>query len=184
MLTPAQIAHFEIFGFLLLRRIFTPAEIANITCEANQIWRDDLERQPDENPYQIVVPFVEERPRLAQLPEDDRIYLPIVDLLGPGFVWGGSEGHKGSFTERYLLQWHSDRPDTIGVHYARISIYGPSTREWMDLLRTIPVSVLLAYPVRICPAIPSKSSQAMWSCSTIIYSTRCTASKTDVALSP
>ena len=79
MLTPAQIAHFEIFGFLLLRRIFTPAEIANITCEANQIWRDDLERQPDENPYQIVVPFVEERPRLAQLPEDDRIYLPIGD---------------------------------------------------------------------------------------------------------
>ena len=53
MLTPAQIAHFETFGFLLLRRIFTPAEMATITCEANQIWRDDLERQPDENPYQI-----------------------------------------------------------------------------------------------------------------------------------
>ena len=122
MLTPAQIAHFETFGFLILRRIFTPAEMATITCEANQIWRDGLERQPDENPYQIVVPFVEERPRLAQLPEDDRIYLPIVDLLGPGFIWGGSEGHKGSFTERNLLQWHSDRPDTIGVHYARIKV--------------------------------------------------------------
>ena len=142
MLTPAQVAHYETFGFLLLRRIFTPAEIANITCEANQIWRDDLERQPDENPYQIVVPFVEERPRLAQLPEDDRIYLPIVDLLGPGFVWGGSEGHKGSFTERNLLQWHSDRPDTIGVHYARIKVmmYLQPLQKQTGALRVIPGS--------------------------------------------
>ena len=46
-------AQFETFGFLLLRRIFTPVEMAHIACEANQIWRDDLERQPDENPYQI-----------------------------------------------------------------------------------------------------------------------------------
>ena len=49
MLTPAQIAHFETFGFLLLRRIFTAAEMADITREANEVWREDHERQP-ENP--------------------------------------------------------------------------------------------------------------------------------------
>ncbi|SVE05976.1 uncharacterized protein METZ01_LOCUS458830, partial [marine metagenome] len=38
--------------------------MADITCEANEVWREDHERQP-ENPYQIVVPFVEERPGLA-----------------------------------------------------------------------------------------------------------------------
>ena len=64
MLTPAQVAHYETFGFLLLRRIFTAAEMADITREANEVWREDHERQP-ENPYQIVVPFVEERPRMT-----------------------------------------------------------------------------------------------------------------------
>ncbi|NKB72708.1 MAG: hypothetical protein GKR89_37025 [Candidatus Latescibacteria bacterium] len=142
MLTPAQIAHYETFGFLILRRILTPAEIAEITGEANQIWRDDQERQPDENPYQIVVPFVEKRPGLAQLPEDDRIYRPIVDLLGPDFVWGGSEGHKGSFTEENLLQWHSDRPDDIGVQYARVKvmIYLQPMQKKTGALRIIPGS--------------------------------------------
>ena len=141
MLTPGQIAHYETFGLLLLRQIFTPAEIADITREANEIWRDDRERQP-ENPYQIVVPFVEERPRLAQLPEDDRIYLPIVDLLGPDFVWGGSEGHKGSFTKENLLQWHADRPDQVGVQYARIKvmIYLQPMRKETGALRVIPGS--------------------------------------------
>ena len=89
MLTPAQIAHFETFGFLLLRRVFTSAEMVKITCEANQVWRENLERQLDGTRHQLVIPFVEKRPLLAQLPEDDRIYLPIEDLLGPGFVWGG-----------------------------------------------------------------------------------------------
>ena len=141
MLTPGQIAHYKTFGVLLLRQIFTPAEIADITREANEIWRDDRERQP-ENPYQIVVPFVEERPRLAQLPEDDRIYLSIADILGPGFVWGGSEGHKGSFTEENLLQWHADRPDQTGVGYARVKvmIYLQPMRKETGALRVIPGS--------------------------------------------
>ena len=46
--------------------------MAVISDAANQVWREDLEKQPDENRYQIVVPFVEERPRLAQLPEEFR----------------------------------------------------------------------------------------------------------------
>ena len=141
VLTPGQIAHYKTFGFLLLRRIFTTAEMADITREADEIWRDDHARQPD-NPYQIVVPFVEERPLLAQLPEEDRIYLPIVDLLGSDFVWGGSEGHKGSFTEENLLQWHADRPDQTGVAYARVKVCllytSPSPRD--GLLSRMPSS--------------------------------------------
>ena len=141
MLTPAQVAHFEAFGFLSLPRIFTAEEMADITSEANQIWRDNHERQP-ENPYQIVVPFIEERPRLAQLPEDDRIYQSIVDLLGPGFVWGGSEGHKGSFTEENLLQWHSDRPEEIEMEYCRVKVmmYLQPMQKQTGALRIIPGS--------------------------------------------
>ena len=65
---------------------------------------DQVERRPAAIRHQLVVPFVDQSPRLAQLPEDDCIYLPIEDLLGPGFVWGGSEG---SFNETNDHQWHS-----------------------------------------------------------------------------
>ena len=141
MLSPAQVAHYETFGFLLLPQVFTAVEMADISRDADEVWREDHERQP-EKPYQIVVPFVEERPRLAQLPEDDRIYLSIADILGPGFVWGGSEGHKGSFTEENLLQWHADRPDQTGVGYARVKvmIYLQPMRKETGALRVIPGS--------------------------------------------
>ena len=142
MLTPARAAHFKTFGFLLLRRIFTPVEMADITCQANQVWRQDLERRPDGTRHQLVVPFVEQRPRLAQLPEDDRIYLPIGDLLGPGFVWGGSEGHKGSFNETNDHQWHCDRVGQTGLHYTRIKvmIYLQPLKKETGALRVIPGS--------------------------------------------
>ena len=150
MLTPGQIAHYHTFGFLILRQVFTPVEFADITREANDIWREDHDKQP-ENPYQIVVPFVEQRPFLAHLPEDDRIYLPIVDLLGSGFVWGGSEGHKGSFTEENLLQWHADRPNQAGVRYSRVKvmIYLQSMRKETGALRVIPGSHYPAFRRRL-----------------------------------
>ena len=142
MLTPGQTIQFTTFGFLILRRVFTAAEMVEITREANQVWQEDRERQSQERPYQIVVPFVEERPRLAELADDDRIYLPIQDLLGTDFIWGGSEGHKGSFTERGLLQWHSDRPDSVGVEYDRIKvmIYLEPLQKETGALRVIPGS--------------------------------------------
>ena len=37
MLTPGQIAHFETFGFLVLRQLFTPDEAATIKREADDI---------------------------------------------------------------------------------------------------------------------------------------------------
>jgi hypothetical protein len=40
---------------------------------------------PHDPGYQSVAPFVEKRPLLARMVEDDRIYLPVGQLLGPGF---------------------------------------------------------------------------------------------------
>ena len=142
MLAPAQVAHFTTFGFLTLRRVFAAAEMAEITREANQVWQEDRESQPQERPYQILFPFVEQRPRLAELADDDRIYLAIEDLLGTDFVWGGSEGHKGSWTEQGVLEWHSDRPESEGVEYCRIKVMiylEPLTKE-TGALRVIPGS--------------------------------------------
>jgi hypothetical protein len=140
VLTSAQTAHFRTFGFLTLRGVFNAAEMTDITREANQVWQEDTKSQG--HPYQIVVPFVEHRPRLAELVDDDRIYLAIEDLLGSDFVWGGSEGHKGSFTDEGLLQWHTDRPENEGVEYLRVKMmmYLEPMKKETGALRVIPCS--------------------------------------------
>ena len=46
MLTPGQIAHFETFGFLVLRQLFTPEEAAIIKKEAEGIFDEARGRQP------------------------------------------------------------------------------------------------------------------------------------------
>ena len=87
-------------------------------------------------------PFVELGPALTQLPEDDRIYLPMEQLLGPRFVWGGSEGVSGSFNETKDHNWHCDRAGQIDLQYRRIKImiYLQPMRKDTGALRVIPGS--------------------------------------------
>ena len=61
MLTTQQISHFGTFGFLHLRQILSPAEMQDITREADELWREGLENQVEEAKHQHVVPFVEKR---------------------------------------------------------------------------------------------------------------------------
>ena len=65
MLTAKQIAHFETFGFLLLRQLFSSAEMDGITREAEALWQEDLESRPDTTRHQVLSLFVEKGPLLA-----------------------------------------------------------------------------------------------------------------------
>ena len=94
-----QLIQFKTFGFIILRQVFSPGEMAEIADEADSLWREDAAESGDRDGHQNVAPFVEKRPLLARLPEDERIYQPLRQLLGAGFVWGGSEGNRGSFNE-------------------------------------------------------------------------------------
>jgi hypothetical protein len=142
MLTAQQITHFETFGFLLLRQAFTREEMEAITREAEVLWQEDLQHQPAGTRALHPTPFVEKSPLLAQLPEDDRIYLAIEQLLGPGFVWGGSEGSRLIFSEADTHEWHSDRAGQIDLQYTRIKImiYLQEMKKQTGALRVIPGS--------------------------------------------
>ena len=112
-----------------------------MTSEAEEL----LEANPGSRSgpsHQAVSPFVEMGPGLARLPEDDRIYRPIEQLLGEGFVWGNSEGVSGSFNETNDHQWHCDRAGQIDLQYTRIKImiYLQSMRKDAGALRVIPGS--------------------------------------------
>ena len=79
--------------------------------------------------------FIEKRPLLRRLAEDDRIYEPIQQLLGPGFAWIGSAGNL------YVgdTGWH---PDCRDLEYGKIKVifYLDPVGKDTGCLRVIPGS--------------------------------------------
>ena len=141
-LTEQQIAHFETFGFLTRRQVFTPSEMADMTSAADDLWQQARQEDADENGYQAMGQFIEQSPRLSWLADDDRIYEPMMQLLGDGFIWGGSEGNKGTFNETRNHCWHSDRVEFLGLDYGLVKhmIYLEPTTKQTGALRVVPGS--------------------------------------------
>lgn len=137
MLTPGQIAHFETFGFVVLRQHFTSEEIAIMKRESDEIFDEVRGGKPfTGEKWEPIQPFFERRPFLSRVPEDDRIYNIGVDLLGPDFILEVTEGnlHVGD------TPWHGDPPDEDSVRHPKITFYTePVTRE-TGCLRVIPGS--------------------------------------------
>ena len=107
MLTTQQKAHFETFGFLVLRQLFSPEEAANIKQEATEIFDEVRGNTPFTGEvWEQVQPFFERRPFMSTLADDDRVYDIGVALCGPDFVLDGTEGnnHVGD------TAWHSSAP--------------------------------------------------------------------------
>ncbi len=120
MIAPEQKAHFDAFGFLILRQAFTPEEIDKITSEAEKLWVDDRKKESSKDEELSLDEFVERHSPLLELLDDDRIQDTIEGLLGPGFVWAGSEGQVTYHREH---GWHPDRPgDEEEVSYLRIKV--------------------------------------------------------------
>ena len=142
MLTRSQLDFYHLFGFLVTRQVFSTEEMQAIIEEAEAVWQEDRDGRPDAGEHQWFPQFMERRPQLAQLAEDDRIYTAIEQLLGPGSVWCGSEGHKGSFNEQGAHFWHTDLPSQKALDYDRIKVmlYLRPTRQESGALRVIPGS--------------------------------------------
>ncbi len=143
MLTPQQVAHFETFGFLLLRQLFTAAEMATIHQATEASWQVERQRRGlDAQAYLTLAPFIEHSPALMHLPTDDRIYGAIEDLLGPGFLWSGSEANTGVAMQNQFHAWHSDRCSEVEPDYRRVKVMiylTPVTKD-TGCLRVIPGS--------------------------------------------
>ena len=135
MLTPEQVAHFETFGFLVLRQLFTPEEAAIMKRESIEIFDEVRGSKPfTGTQWEQVQPFFERRPFMSKLADDDRIYNIGVDLLGPDFFLSTTEGsmHVGD------TPWHGGPPPENAVRHVKIAFYlDPLTRE-TGCLRFIP----------------------------------------------
>jgi len=147
MVEKGQLAHFETFGFLVLRQVFSPEEMKDIIGAADEMWETALttnkksvsfvggENDPGATSFRYIV---ERQPRLTKLAEDSRIYDVLKGLLGSGFIWAGSEGQRG----RVSTSWHNDRPGKNQNKYTRIKVhfYIEPTTKTTGALRVIPGS--------------------------------------------
>ena len=91
MLTSQQLSHFDTFGFLFLPRAFAAEEMTAFIRAAEEVWEEGQE--PEEDGERRLGYFVERRPLLTRLVLDECIYPAIEALMGPNFIWIGSEGN-------------------------------------------------------------------------------------------
>jgi hypothetical protein len=102
-LPPDAVAHFETFGFVVVRQCFRPTEVAEIRAAAESRWM--MQGAPGWGPVaaggqlgQQRNKFVEDTPPLAALVGDARVASPAAQLLGDDYVWAGSEGNRSAIT--------------------------------------------------------------------------------------
>ena len=139
MLTPEQIAHFETFGFLVLRDVFSAAEVGSIQTEFDSVWSEASGGEAwSGEKTESRQPFCEIRPSLTELVEDDRIYGAVEQLLGPKFIWGASGA------TRYVGDsgWHADDYGGLLETYPAIKVvmYLEPVDKDTGCLRIIPGS--------------------------------------------
>lgn len=136
MLSPEQVAHFEAFGFVLLKQALPPAEMAEISAEFDSVLAEDRRGEAFAGEKrQAVLGFLERRRPLARLLETDLIYEAMEQLLGPDFVWVGSDGNL------YVgdTSWHPDagKPD---YRFIKVAFYLDPVAKDTGALRVIPGS--------------------------------------------
>jgi len=134
-LTDEQVRFFEVFGFLVLRQAFDKAEMDTIIDGYSAVLADDRSGGDFEGEKrQEVLGFLEQRPDLFSLVEDDRIFCALEQLLGPDFVWIGSDGNL------YVgdTGWHPDGGDSY--RSIKVAFYLDAVRKDSGCLRVIPGS--------------------------------------------
>ena len=142
MLTDDQIGFFHTFGFLIRRQLFSTQEMDSFTHEAEAFREQELGHRPDESKFFHLTGIVEQRSAVRALLADDRLYIPLTQLLGDDFVWSGSECNSGVQSGTNDHHWHADRPGRQELSYPRIKImlYLDPMRVENGAFRVIPGS--------------------------------------------
>ena len=141
MLSPGQVSHFKSFGFLFIRQLFSAKEVEDITTTADNLWlklRDGQSLDPEQGQGEGT--FVERDAALTNMVTDARIYEAAESILGPGFIWAGSEGNVTVNSEH---PWHPDRPgdhDEVSYTRLKVNLYLDPITEENGCLRVIPGS--------------------------------------------
>ncbi len=136
MLSDKQVLYFNTFGFLILRKLLTPAEMATINDEFMRRHEFVHRAKPfDGTERQGVSLMGADTPLLASFVEDPRFLAIAEELYGEDVIGGGIGG------DRYVAdsQWH---PDVGAEHEGgpKFAIYLQPLDATTGALRVIPGS--------------------------------------------
>ena len=120
MLTTEQYNHFQAFGFIILRQLFTPDEVAALDDEFERGLDAAFPDDPfDGTKHQGTILTGPDTPLFANLPEEPRLYEVAEQLYGEHCFPITSDAN------RYVgdTRWHPDhfidvKKDTYGVKFA------------------------------------------------------------------
>ena len=168
--SPEQIAHFNSFGFLVLRQAFDAREVDRIRNSFEVVIARALEKEGkhrDRIDTRITVDpgFCHGHPDLLALLEDDRIAQTVQDLVGPDTFFKGSDGHlyMGDTGWHADTGWHPDIPGgrsdpnrekKYPHHFypgVKVAMYLDQVKRDTGCLRVIPGSHLSPYHEMLGP---------------------------------
>jgi len=132
-LTSQQRTHFDTFGYLVLRGAIR--DEIDVVADEFEATFADLGVAHDGARRSIVVPFVDQRPRLSALLEHDVIAGALTSILGPDFNYLGSDGNRYSGD----TAWHSDGFHPVGL-FLKVAVYLDPVDRDSGALRVIPAS--------------------------------------------
>ncbi len=136
-LSEAQIQHFEVFGFLVRRQVFSSEEVARMNEEFDRrlaciVRETDPEGKRIFNNWPNRSP---ETPFIASVLEDPRIYLPAEQLTGEDSVPVNSNANSYGINST----WHADTNDHHLCIIKNVMYLQPTTADH-GALRVIPGS--------------------------------------------
>ena len=141
MLTQEQISHFETFGLIVLRGLVSSEEMGAISEEFNEVLDEDRQGELFKGDHrQQVIGCVEMRPAMMSIVDDDRIYEPLEQLLGPDFIFWGSDGDL--FVGDKVYHPDGSPRNEAEFEYIRIKVgfYLDPLRKDTGCLRVVPGS--------------------------------------------
>lgn len=152
MITAEQKAHWDAFGFLVLRQVFAPDEVKDLRQASieviNQHGGDGALSGP---PTWSAGAFVERHPVLTDWLADDRIYSIPETLLGPDFVletnggfvyWGDTFWHGGYSPQESPSSYYN---------VAKVAMYFDTLTKDTGSLRVIPGTQRRPFGERVRP---------------------------------
>ena len=133
-----QIAFWEIFGYLVLPKMFTPSEAEAMTRDLDNQALEGREGEDFKGERRQNVP-VAESPSFKNIASDERLAVPLQQLLGKDYVKTGDPG-GGLYVGD--TQWHPDRATIREGDPTRLkaAFYLDPVRKDTGCLRVVPGS--------------------------------------------
>ena len=136
MLTEKQVTYFKLFGFVVMRQVFTPQELDTIDVEFKRGLESAYRHEPfDGSRRHWTMMLGPDTPFFASLLDDPRFYEPAEQLYGEDVLGVGCEAN------RYLgdTDWHRD---TFSSHQygVKIGFYLEPVGADSGALRVVPNS--------------------------------------------